>query len=259
MKMKRFIYLLALVLINTNIFGQQFEDFSPNCSEIKAFAISDMIARSDLFYSFVANNVGYALLYRMDSSNKTIEKVNYTDENGYGHTQKELVLYRHDETGKWIEASNIVQTDSIYPIMDKDFGTHKSYGYCNDFLMCRKWGHGQVHMLNNGWVVMLLGNSYSIAKYNYDDTYKYISIAILVPNGDGTYTATRFEPLNRETIQPELCPSDTLKIIESGIGIKLEFWNKMISGKNEKFATMNFNLMGNDIHYSGSYNLIQSK
>lgn len=284
--MKRFIYLLALVLISINSFGQQFNDFSPKCHGRNDWTITDMIARSDLYYSFVANNVGYALLYRMDNSNNPIEKVDNTVNDGiciYPKTQRELLLYRQDEKGKWIEASNAVQVDSIYPIMDKDFGTHKSYGYCNDFMINKRDGYGQVRLLNNGWVVMLLGNNYSIAKYDYSDMFRYVSIAIFVPNGDGTYTATRFEPLNRKTIQPELSPSDTLKITESENGIKLEFWNKLSCNKNEKpdgyvirtgdggtvkipykkatkpFAVMNFDLMGNGIHYSSDYKLMWTK
>jgi hypothetical protein len=230
----------------------------------------------------VANNNLYVLSYRVDEYKNDWENPKFESgiKDKYWYSTRELILYRLNEANNtWSVASNVVQKDCQYAIVDKEFGTHQSYGNVQDFILKKGLTSGKIRILQNGCVVMLLGNYYCIPKYDYTEEYNYNAVAILVPNGDGTYTASRFEPENKKTKQAELAAGDTLKIYESGNTIKLEFWNKIICKENENpdgfvtrnsdsqgktyriyykrtyFTTLNFEIIDKKVTYSGTYKM----
>jgi len=231
--------------------------------------------RSDLVYSFIANDNLYVLSYRVDEDINDWKEVTKWEKDADGtpiwNLKRELMLYRLNETiNTWYAASNIVQTD-------RQFGTEHLVNY--DCLLQKGLGDGEVRILKNGCIVMLLCNEYNIDRGNVSDSYIYNSVDIFVPNSDGTFTATRFEPENKKTKQAELAASDTLKIYESGNSIKLEFWDKIICKENENpdgfviydsdtggkkikiyykrkfFTLLNFEINDKKVYYSGTYKM----
>jgi len=256
--MKNLINLLVFaLLISANVFcqGDTFDDETPFANEKYANYLS--LDKSTIqyvlpyldkhIYCFIANDLLYVLAYRIDEDEKDWKReYNYKIVNDVSYRKREWMLYYVDKTNNLIEASNVVQTDCRFVSVVKDYGTHKSYSEGNyDLLIQKGLGDGQIRILNNGCVVMLLCNRYRSVGIDYNEEYNYNAIAIFVPNGDGTYISTRFEPLNKKP--RELCANDTLIISESENRIKLEFWNKMICDENEKpdgYSTYNSDTNG---------------
>jgi hypothetical protein len=288
--MKKLINLLVFALISANVFcqGDTFDDEALFANEkygnylsLDKSTIQYVLPDLDKhIYCFIANDLLYVLAYRIDENEKDWKR-EYNDKivNGVCYRKREWMLYYVDKTNNLIEASNVVQTDCRFATVVKDYGTHKSYDESYDLLLQKGLGDGQIRILNNGCVVMLLCNGYRSVGIDYDKEYRYNVVVIFVPNGDGTYTSTRFEPLNKKP--RELCANDTLIISESENRIKLEFWNKMICDENEIpdgystynsdtndkiikipykrefIATLNFDLYGKKVCYSGNFDLFQ--
>lgn len=206
------------------------------------------------YYGFTVNNNIYILSYRSN------------DESNWNHhrsivTKRDLLLY-HKVGNNWVESSNIVQTDY------KD--NHDTRNY--DQYLTRGLSCGHVRVLNSGRIVMLITN-----QLGYNTTrsiFKYNSVVIFIPNNNNTYTSTRFEPENKNTVVPELCASDTLIISETNNTISVKIVNKQYRSTNETpdgyttkdnipykrklITTLEFKINDNNVEYNGQYKLIKN-
>lgn len=80
-----------------------------------------------------------------------------------------------------------------------------------------------------------------------------------MPKGDGTYNTSIFEPINKNTIEPELHADQNLIIKENGNSFKAEIW---VIGENnldkvKLFCTLNFKIENGKASYSGDYKMTQ--
>lgn len=269
------------------------------------------------FYGFLSNDEFYVLAYRVEKEPEWIIKekkkakgwindttrisfiedtvvgrwykqefsmLNLKPDNSYydavkNTSQRDLILYRSKDCRNWVEASNTAQIDYRVAGHTFTFTGEKpevvNFEY-HSFLINKALGSGKVRILNNGCVIMLLTNEYNRHPQRYN------AVVIFVPNGDSTYTATRFEPLQKETRVPELRAGDTLIINETNNEIELEFWERYESKENENpdgfiiynsdtggkdykifykrelFTKLNFSVSNNGkVTYTGEYKLFQ--
>lgn len=298
--MKRLFGLFALILLATNVFGQShyFDATSAVTHKYIDIRDGDINGVSDYYYGFETNNKKYVLSYRADVDKSEWEHNSFAKD---PFRSRELVLYRFDGYDNWVKASNVVQVDYRDFEIDIDYGTHVNRSQTNSFIETRGLGNGMVKVLNNGCVVMFLTIDYKTVdkihtysqetkRYTCCDghkdgyvgsspNYSYNAVVILVPNGDQTYTATRFEPVNKRTKYPDLVVNELLKITESENEIKIDIWNKRIceaeeadssiihtyeSGRTKEvfykkihFTTLKFDIYGTKVCYSGEYDLIE--
>lgn len=125
----------------------------------------------------------YVLAYRVKDEKNWYGKITHDENNP--KTKRDLLLYRLDGA-EWIESSTVVQTDYELIGVEQDYGTHKSYGVVEySRLLNKSLSLGQVRLLSNGCVVVLLTNEY-ITPESKGVNFNYNAIAILVPNGNGT-------------------------------------------------------------------------
>lgn len=320
--MKRIHYILIIIFFSTDLFSQ-YEYWGEKSiitkqeyQKLEEKTFND--ETKDYIYGFIANNEFFVLAYRIDKEHKWIkqekEKVNgwindttsvkYIEDTSADtwikqeftklHLQpngsywdavtqtakRDLILYRSKNGKNWVEASNTVQTD--YRISGHTFTfTEKDPKVFNfeyhSYLITKGLGSGKVRILNNGCVLMLLCNEYNKYLQNYN------AVVIFVPNFDKTYTATRFEPLKKETRVPELRAGDTLIIHETKNEIYLEFWERYVCKENENpddfiiynsdtggkdykvfykrklFTTLNFIINNGTVFYIGDYELISKE
>lgn len=261
--MKKIIGILVLVLFNTIVFGQTY--YFHHISVFHKDYHLDDYRKGDippLHYWFEANNKKYVLAYDVDENN-------YNNARYVGDTRN-LILYRFDGVNNWVKASNVVQVDYEKSEAYIDYGTHKSYGRHESKIIKRGLGNGSINILESGCVVMFITNTFSkpdkvhtfsqkTKTYTCCDghkngvrnpSYDYNAVVILVPNGDNTYTATRFEPEDKRNndFTPEL------KIIESENQIKIDvFTFHSITDKSEKGDTVVVRTTERDEKISTSY------
>jgi len=254
--MKNLISSFLILLASTNIFGQTGQNnFSHSKAIVDGFYLDieyDIRNTNTYFYGFINNDTVYALSYR---SNDEENWENPKPENNW-RVGRDILLYRKDING-WVEASNVVQTDYTVATVDHDYGTHKSYSRHNWSILryITEDGLGTVMKLKNGCVFMMLSNLYASTEIDDWEQFYFCSVVILVPNGDGTYTATHFEPLNKATKTPELSGTSCKEITTKNDNeINVEIYN----GTNKK-GTLNFTVANGNVYYSGDFKLAQTK
>jgi hypothetical protein len=216
--MKKLFGILILVLFSTTVFGQAdyFNDESVVISERQEIIRNGGInGVSNFYYNFVTNNKKYLLAYDADEEDWKRGREYTTDP----RLTRNLILYRFDGVDNWVKASNVVQIDYEDSEPHIDYGTHKSYGRSESKIKKRGLGSGMVKVLESGCVVMVITNTYrkpdKIHTYSQETKsytccdghkngivenldYNYNAVVIFVPNGDKTYTATRFEPEDKK-------------------------------------------------------------
>ncbi len=218
--------------------------------------------------------------YKQEKTIMWTDKETYY-EMGVKFTEKrDLVLYRSTDGKNWAKASNPVQTDYrisgwMFTFTEKDT-TNENFDYYSRVIK-KGLGSGKLRVLNNGCVVMLLHNEYN-GHLKYRN-----AVAILTPNGDKSYTATRFEPLSEGKRSPDLQAGDTLIIHEKGNDMVMEFWERYRCNENENpdgffnydsdtggkvykifyrrelANTLTFTLNNGKVYYSGDYKLTQAQ
>lgn len=286
--MKELYTLLIASLLTFNALGQ--DNIFGEPSRIFDWTVGMGTFREDFDYFFDANNSKYFLAY------DTIQGYDSAENNKYNRkysritsknmsAKRDLVLYRKISSNNWIKASNVVQTD--YDKCDSfDASDLRFYDSEHSFIKIRAFGSGNVFVLENGCVIMFITNEYlKEHDVNIFETYKYNSIIVFIPNFlDGTYTATRFEPIEKKTKNAYLQTKDTndVKITTVNNNIKIEIWSKIRCGENEKYdgfiindsdtngkkikvyykrdinTTLNFTINNNIVDYSGTYGLIKT-
>lgn len=299
MIMKKIIGLFVLLVITTNVFSQYYFDKESAVIDIYSdIRNGNTNSITDFYYWFETNNEKYILAYDADVDKSKWEHDYYAKD---PYKSRELILYRFDDN-KWVKASNVVQVDYNTFKEHVNFETHGgSKTQCYSKINYRGLGQGMVKVLDNGCVLMFLTTDYKTVDrihnisskterctccdmhysvcYSSMIKYEYNAVVILVPNGDQTYTATRFKPANKITKHPELVVNELLKITESKNEIIIDIWNKEIceseeadssiihtyeSGrtkeifyKKKHFTTLRFDIYGTKVCYSGEYNLIE--
>ena len=264
--MKKILYSITALILAANTYGQSLMFDNPA-------AITDTVdsglglgfARNEYDYFFRVNNMLYALSYRQNDG------INWKNKSGEKH-YRDLLLYRMKGVNDWVQASNVVQTD--YLILTNWEQTYSKLNYIS------YGNYGRVLQLKNGCVLMLLANLYNTPEKQ-QVLYNYNSVVIFVPEGNGNYVATRFEPINKKTRQPEISGTDSLKILESDNKIKFEIWRKNVCKENENpdgytiydsdtggkkykiyykkefFATLSFEISDKKVYYAGTYKMTQ--
>jgi len=269
--MKIILYSIAVLILATNAYGQSLMFDKPaaitDTTNILYYGNRYSNKKYDYNYNywFFANNMLYALSYRQ---NDGIDWRNKSGEKQY----RDLLLYRMIGIGNWIQASNVVQKDYLILTTGQETSSKLNYiSYGN---------YGKVIQLMNGSVLMLLSNIYTVPE-SQSNLFYYTSVVIFIPNGDGTFGTTRFEPLNKKTKRPEISGTDSLKIDESDNKIKIEVWKKFICKENENpdgytiydsdtggkkykiyykkelFTTLSFEISDKKVNYSGTYKMTQ--
>ncbi|MDA3780961.1 MAG: hypothetical protein PF487_12190 [Bacteroidales bacterium] len=239
--MKKTIGILILALFSTTVFGQlvHFDRESVVISEHQGIIRSGGFKGvSDFYYNFETNNKKYILAYNADENDWKRGKKDVRDP----ELTRELILYRFDGVDNWVKASNVVQVDYEDSEPEIDYGTHIGYGIRESKLITRGLGSGCVKILESGCVIMVLTNKYTkpdrvysysretdtysynghkvdkIDIYTENSSYDYNAVVIFVPNGNKTYTATRFEPKDKRN--KDFSPN--IKITEIGDKIMID-------------------------------------
>jgi hypothetical protein len=205
--MKKLIVLFVLLLSISNVFSQTYTYFG-DPSKVLSNRIKDNGPNNENDYFFVANNVTYLVAY--DAKDNTymnsISPTNLAK-------KRNLFIYKRDSSNNWVKASDIIQTDY------KKFGRYDAlnirfFNPEHHYLVQRGLGYGDVHVLKNNNVVLILTNEYR----EEEATYRYNSIIFLLLNADGMYGATCFEPLDKKTL-----PAETAKIIVEGKNVTIDY------------------------------------
>lgn len=261
LSMKRSVLFLFSLLLSVNLFSQAYR-FSDE-SAIFAYKWENYYGHkqesnfnyiSDIQYVFEANEKLFMVAYEKDISLKT----------------RALFLFRLDKTTEWVKASDTMQIDYWYtntPFIDYflpgEGHTHYSRMNTHSRMLKRGLGGGSVNKTDNGIVVISIRNDYTgnptkihrvearrgneetdkkckccrldsegIARLE-GNSYDYDVLIFLVPNGNETYVATRFEPKLKKTYNSVLAAMHSLNIttIDDGL-IKLELWNKVVCPDN---------------------------
>jgi hypothetical protein len=199
--------LITFLFITSNVFGQTFYDIAlvedkQGMNDIQNLTVNDINKKlSTYHYGFWTNYTLYVLSYR---ANDGIDWSDFAGADSDWRKDRDLLLYRRDKiNNNWVAASNVVQTDYEFQAGNNKHGYNKFF-YISYPDAYGKKGYGKVLQLKNGCVFMLIINNYGESEKNESINYCYCSVVILAPNGNGTYTATRFEPLNKRTKSPEL-------------------------------------------------------
>jgi len=174
----------------------------------------------DEFKTFIT----WSLAFMVDETVFALSYEDYTDvkftsiknENGdpmYKTAQetRNVFLYRRDPSG-WVKASDVVQSDYYNQL---SLGLNpKTNSYKNAFLYSVLNNHtvedsenafGKVIKLESGVVMMLVPTSFGDTRINTDNVpFTYNKVVIFMPKGDGTYNTSIFEPIDKNTIEPEL-------------------------------------------------------
>jgi hypothetical protein len=275
---KTILFLILWVFaINLNAQFLQRFDKKPYTTEVDA-AINSVKANTltpEQFKTFIS----WSLAFMVD---ETIFALSYEDstdikftpvknENGdpmYKTAQKtrNVFLYRRDNNG-WVKASDIIQSD--YHNQQSLGLNPKTNSYDNAVLYSVLNNHtvedsenafGRVVKLGNGVVMMFVPTSFGDTRINTDNVpFTYNKVVIFMPKGDGTYNTSIFEPINKNTIEPELHADQNLIIKENGNSFKAEIW---VIGENnldkvKLFCTLNFKIENGKASYSGDYKMTQ--
>jgi hypothetical protein len=245
--------------------------------------------------TFKVNGTIYAISYEDTTYVKytTIYQDRYAMYSTKAET-KYVFLYRRDTNG-WVKVSDTIQTD-YNKAVSLGLNAEKTH-YDDAFLHSQIRNHttkiglntgytgneyGYVYQLKNGSVFMLIPTEFEDTRINNNSPYVYNRAVFFIPKGDGTYTISEFEPINKTTRQPELYSNmDKLDITENDNGIKVEIWIKAKLLENEKpdgiqtyqserrevkipykiklFRTLNFKTNNGKAYYSGDYLLTQTR
>jgi hypothetical protein len=199
--------LITFLFITSNVFGQTFYDIAlvedkQGMNDIQNLTVNDINEKLRTYhYGFWVNDTLYVLSYR---ANDGIDWVNFVSAGSDWRKERDLLLYRRNKiNNEWVEASDIVQTDYEFLTGNSTHGYNKFF-YISYPDVSGKSGYGKVLQLKNGCVIMLIINNYGESDLNGSVNYCYCSVVLLVPNGNGTFTATRFEPSDKLTKTPEL-------------------------------------------------------
>lgn len=246
--MKKLIGLIIIISITGYVFGQpalRFNEVSVVQDALHPINENNFTKLLNTHYfGFSVKDTMYILSYRInDEMNwKNAE----ADNKGNKSVKRDLILYRNN--GKnWIEASNIVQTD---------FCDQTAYTMEYNILNYVHFG-GKVFVLENGCVFMLISNMYGYSNMGNLNTYKYNAAVILIPNGNGTFIATRYIPY-KKTSGIELNGTYCTEITNNDNKIQINFYDG--DKKNPiKRGTLNFIIENKCVYYSGDFNLTQAK
>lgn len=217
--MKKIIGILILTLFNAFVFGQidYFNDESVVDVNYRDYIQKgNLNGLDDFYYIFEANDTKYMLAYDADEDDWKNGREYVTDPK----LTRSLILYQFDGVDNWVKASNVIQVDyqDSEPYIYDGTKPHR-YTTSMNKIIKKGLGTGQIEIHESGCVVMTITNIYAkpdkIYEYNRSDnsyTYKgkqveyykiekpeyyYDAYVILVPNGDKTYTTTRFEPKDK--------------------------------------------------------------
>lgn len=266
--MKIILFSITILLLATNAYGQSLPFDKPAVIvDTVEGALHKGKPNNNYDYYFRANDMLYALSYRQNDG------INWRNKTGEKH-YRDLLLYHMKGINDWVQASNVVQTD--YLILTNWEQSSSKLNYIS-------YGHfGKVLQLKNGCVLMLLANLYNTPEKQ-QVLYNYNSIVIFVPEANGNYIATHFEPLTKKTRQPEISGTDSLKIDEADNEIKIEVWKKFICKENENpdsytiydsdtggkkykiyykkefITTLSFEISDKKVYYSGTYKMTQTQ
>jgi hypothetical protein len=267
--MKNLMVIAIFLMAAGNIYSQAdyFKDESAileyPCKDYYRVEQKEMHSFLDLYYYLFEEGGRLFMLAYDKTEDKELWEYKY--QGGRMLRKRTLLLYRLDDPGGWVQASDTVQIDYYHHnIKVIDFYLpegHSHYGYINTLSNITKKGltDGSVSKLENGIVVMNIVNKYvgnpekihrvrasrgeestdtkcdccglpyhnvySLEGKSYDCNV----LVFLVPNGQDTFIATRFEPVLKKTNDPVLMAAHHMEVsnMEDGF-MKVELWNSQV-------------------------------